>query len=377
MDLFDQIIMHPEQNTSLSVKKQHKVPVSSAQAAFNRALKKVEKLRKDTDGLRVLLDSALARHTLHVAPLEAEATRLRGQLLDLLYPFHENAKALPKKDRWVLGGILRGLLDEVIGSDEEALERHKAMFKAINGEHYDDVVEEDMVATKRSIQAMFAEHGIDIDLSDVDMRDPEASARKLQELQARVQAEKERRDQQAAGRKKTKRQLDKEAREAEMEKARDRSFAVIYKQLARSFHPDLEPDETLKAQKEGLMKQLTAAYEARDLHTLLKLEAEWLSSNSANIQALTDEKLSLYTAVLKEQVSELEVEYHRIYAHPRFEPLMPYGMEAPKGLTREIDQRARELRMLSGTMHASIEKLKGEDALQEVLACTRMVAFRR
>lgn len=48
-----------------------------------------------------------------------------------------------------------------------------------------------------------------------------------------------------------------------------------------------------------------------------------------------------------------------------------------KGLTREIDQRARELRMLSGTMHASIEKLKGEDALQEVLACTRMVAFRR
>jgi hypothetical protein len=188
-----------------------------------------------------------------------------------------------------------------------------------------------------------------------------------------VQAEHERREQQTAGRKKTKRQLAMEARAEEMEKARNRSFSAIYKQLARSFHPDLEQDETLKKEKEELMKQLTSAYEAKDLHTLLKLEAQWLSSNSANIQSLTEEKLSIYNAVLKEQVAELEVEYHRTFGHPRFEPLMQYGIHLVKGLIRSIDHREEVMRMTIGKMHESIAKLKGKDALKEVRATIRMV----
>jgi len=373
-DLFEQTLTSPAESTSLSVKKERRKTLSSGQSVFNRSLKKVEKLRRDIDVLRNDLDTALAQHTLKVTPLEAEATKLRGQLLDLLYPYHKNAKALPGKDRRILGGVIRNLLDDVIGSDDEALERHKAMFKAIHGEHYDDVVDQEMEWTKNSINQMFAEQGVDFDLGDADLSDAEAVARKMHELLAKLQAEHERKQQQATGRKKTKRQLEMEARAEEMDKARSRSLSIIYKQLARSFHPDLEQDETLKAAKEELMKQLTAAYDAQDLHTLLKLEAQWLSSNSANIQTLTEEKLSIYNAVLKEQVAELEVEYHRTFGHPRFEPLMQYGMHAAKGLIRDIDHRELVLRMMIGTMHGSIEKLKGKDAIMEVRACIRTVA---
>ena len=373
-DLFEQTPTIHAEITSLTVKKGSRKTPSNEQSVFIRSIKKVEKLRREIDVLRKNLDAALARHTIKVSPLEVEATKVRGQILDLLYPYYTDAKGLPAKDRRILGGIIRNLLDGIIGSDDEALERHKAMFKAINGEQYDDVVDGEMEWTKNSINQMFAEVGFDFDLGDVDLTDAEAVARKMRELQEKVQAEHERREQQTAGRKKTKRQLTMEARAEEMEKARNRSLSAIYKQLARSFHPDLEQDETLKKEKEELMKQLTSAYEAQDLHTLLKLEAQWLSSNSANIQSLTEEKLSIYNAVLKEQVAELEVEYHRTFGHPRFAPLMQYGIHLVKGLIRSIDHREEVMRMTIGTMHESIEKLKGKDALKEVRACIRMVA---
>ena len=372
-DLFEQTPTLHAETTSLTVKKGLRETPSSGQSVFIRSLKKVEKLRRKIDVLRNDLDAALARHTIKVFPLEAEAIKLRGQILDLLYPYYTDAKALPAKDRRILGSIIRNLLDGIIGSDEGALERHKAMFKAINGRKYDDVVDEEMEWTKDSINQMFAEVGFDFDLGDVDLTDAEAVARKMRELQEKVKAEHERMEQQTAGRKKTKRQLAMEARAEEMEKARSRSLSAIYKQLARSFHPDLEQDETLKKEKEELMKQLTAAYEARDLHTLLKLEAQWLSSNSANIQSLTEEKLSIYNAVLKDQVAELEVEYHRTFGHPRYEPLVQYGIHLSKGLVYGIDHREREMRLTIGTMHESIQQLKGKDAIKEVRSCIRMV----
>jgi len=373
-DLFEQTPTLHAETTSLIAKKGRRKTPSTGQSVFTRSLKKVEKLRKQIDALRNDLDAALARHTIKVVPLEVEATKLRGQILDLMYPFYADAKALPAKDRRILAGLIRNLLDDIIGSDDEALERHKVMFQAVNGRQYDDVVDEEMEWTRNSINQMFAEEGFDFDLGDLDFKDAEAVARKMRELQEKVQAEHERSEQEGAGRKKTKRQLAMEARAEEMEKARNRSLSAIYKQLARSFHPDLEQDETLKKEKEELMKQLTAAYEAQDLHTLLKLEAQWLSSNSGNIESLSEEKLGIYNAVLKEQVVELEVEYHRTFAHPRYEPLMQYGIHLAKGLERGIDQREEMMRLTIGTMHESIEKLKGKGALKEVRACIRMIS---
>lgn len=319
---------------------------------------------------------ALARHTLKVVPAEAETTRLHVEVIDLLYPYFKKTKALSAPERHALGGILCELLDHVIGSDGETLERHKKMYKALNGVNYDDALDQDMELVRDGLNQLFAEEGLDFDLNDVDFTDEEAMARKLRELSEKVQAEQERAQQQPPKRKKTKRQLEMEARAEEMEKARNRSLATMYKQLARSLHPDLEQDEALKAEKEELMKQLTVAYEAQDLHTLLKLEAQWMSRNSGNIQALTEEKLDIYNAVLKEQVAELEVEYHRTIGHPRYEPLMGYGMYYRKSLPRDIDLREMQLRMRNGSLEASIMNLQGKDPLKEVKTCIRLFASR-
>ncbi|MCO5275587.1 MAG: hypothetical protein M9900_11810 [Flavobacteriales bacterium] len=50
-DLFGQTISPPSESTSLTVKKKDKELLSKGQTTFNRLIKKVEKLRKEIDGL--------------------------------------------------------------------------------------------------------------------------------------------------------------------------------------------------------------------------------------------------------------------------------------------------------------------------------------
>ena len=53
------------------------------------------------------------------------------------------------------------------------------------------------------------------------------------------------------------------------------------------------------------MQQITAAYAEQDLHTLLRLQLEWMHREDAGAGRLTSEKLRAYNEVLKEQADEL------------------------------------------------------------------------
>lgn len=83
-------------------------------------------------------------------------------------------------------------------------------------------------------------------------------------------------------------------------------------------HPDTETDPVEKSRKEELMKQVTSAYDEKDLATLLKLEMEWVSSENDHLETLSDSKLATYITVLKEQLAEIKHEEMIMYSHPRF-----------------------------------------------------------
>src|SRR5439155_24603602 len=91
-----------------------------------------------------------------------------------------------------------------------------------------------------------------------------------------------------------------------MEEARKRNIASIYKQLARVLHPDLERDNERQKEKVQLMQELTEAYRQKDLHTLLRLEMQWIENEGGHLDRLTEEKLSVYVEVLQGQVQGLE-----------------------------------------------------------------------
>ena len=103
----------------------------------------------------------------------------------------------------------------------------------------------------------------------------------------------------------------------------------------------------------------------------MRLELEWIVREQADVARLSDEKLAVYNAVLKEQVTELEEALQRVGEHPRFAMVQRHREQGPLaafGLLHRFDGpaiRAR-LREISDSLAHSIRALRSGDALAEV-----------
>src|SRR5262249_30845738 len=61
------------------------------------------------------------------------------------------------------------------------------------------------------------------------------------------------------------------------------------------------------------------------LHTLLRLQMQWIEGESGNIDDLTEERLSLYNGVLAGQVEGLEKRLQDMVFHPRYRPIFVWN----------------------------------------------------
>jgi hypothetical protein len=166
-------------------------------------------------------------------------------------------------------------------------------------------------------------YGKKVNLDDVDVNDPESVARfqaRMKELFEEFKHE----NSKDKSRKKSKKQIKLEEQEKVSDLIKNKSLRSIYITLSKALHPDTETDEALKNHKLELMKSVTIAYEQKDLKTLLRLEMEWVYKTSEHLEQLAEDKLKVYISVLKERVSELEVERQMIKQNPRFMNITDY-----------------------------------------------------
>ena len=114
------------------------------------------------------------------------------------------------------------------------------------------------------------------------------------------------------------------------------------------------------------MQELTAAYASKDLHTLLKLELEWIHREESDQARMTDEKLEAYSQLLRDQVADLEAEAAALPYSPRYLPLVQEV--GPFGISLQLDgeTEARRLDEVAVSLSATLTHLKTERALQEV-----------
>jgi len=133
-------------------------------------------------------------------------------------------------------------------------------------------------------------------------------------------------------------------------------------------HPDTEIDANLKGEKEEIMKQVTAAYELKDLSTLLKLEMEWVHKTSEHLEKLSDEKLEIYISALKQQASELEIEKTNLHYHPRYQQVSAYGRFPEKFAISEIRQNISELKRMGDNLNLYIRTFSKPNAKKEISA---------
>ncbi|MBF9224243.1 J domain-containing protein [Hymenobacter ruricola] len=161
----------------------------------------------------------------------------------------------------------------------------------------------------------------------------------------------------ARARRKTKAQRQQEAEAQADQKQLESNAKTIYRQLARTHHPDLERDPDKQAAKTAQMQRITEAYEADDLYTLLQLLAE---SGPADAEA--DDVLARYTRALQQQQNQLKQEMNELKYGPN-------GFVTGTGKKQEL-----ELRQLKRDLRAEAEyvqhvaRLIGEpDGLRDVL----------
>jgi hypothetical protein len=319
-------------SAGLVISKSDKKTLTKNQLEFNKLTQKIEKLQKEIEKKKLQFDAALKMYGNDIHPTQTEITKERRLLVILLWDVYKS-KSFSKTDQRHLKEIVRHNL-EIFIDELETMKLDDTIgeiFKELEGVSYDDLMSEEREMAKKEMEYMFKKAKFDVDLSEIDITDPEAMAKLMADAQQQMaeKAEKdfEKQQKRDAKKKKTSKQIEYEKLEAASEEMKSKNISTIYKQLAKLFHPDLEQNEERKAEKMILMQELTAAYEAKNLHALLSLELKWIHKENDHLESLTEEKLSVYLQILKEQAKELDYEKNTVFQHPQYSALVEkFGM---------------------------------------------------
>jgi hypothetical protein len=293
--------------------------LSPAQAEFNRLMAQLESARVKLERERVRLDRIMDALTHQLMPLIEETHRLDFELIMHLQNALSTYK-LTQRRRESLEDLLRerarDLVVDTCGLAPTQLETLQKLMGEIDPdwiERESEEMEEGFDYLRAMMEETAREAGIEMDLSDIDLRqNPEEGMRKLHERLAAATAAAAARP---LSRKQTKNQLERERKQRAVEEAKQRDLKTLYKQLAKVLHPDL------RANKEEWMKRLTSAYAAGDLRELLRIEMEWLGEESSNLAAAGDEKLKVYSLILKEQIDEVKSRTYTLKDEPQYSSL--------------------------------------------------------
>ncbi len=334
-------------------------PLSRTQVEFNRLMKSLESTKSSHAREQARLDEALATSIRELMPLIEDLNRANRDIIFCGHKALQTLKLSAKRRDWfadLLCGKAEDLLADPVGLSEEEIGMLESIVQELSPVEEEDSDNEKFDFLREMIEQTARDAGVDLDLGDLDPSgDPVEFVRAMRERLNAVAGMSG--DGQSATnnrpRKPTKAQAEKERKRLEQEEAKHRDLKSLFKQLAKAFHPDLEPDPQLKEHKKVWMQRLNTAYAANDLREMLQLEMEWLGEEATNLATAGDQKLQVYCMVLKEQIADLKRQTHHLPDEPQYGPLQRfrhpyYGTIAnPASIKRELrEDLARHREML-------------------------------
>jgi hypothetical protein len=325
----------------------------------------VESLRESIDSEQEKLDATLNFYAAEIAPRLARQAALQKELVRALAPLL-NPTFFPRKpERLEIRELLRELLDEIAKTERGLTDADlRAIYGTVHDLNYAEFERKTIANVKQALAKMFAEAGLEADLSELESATSEADfMARAEALTARVRKLKEAEMEAAHCGEAGHHSTGDEQLRAE-EELRKRSIATIYKQLARVLHPDLERDSERQKQKVELMQELTVAFRQNDLHTLLRLEMEWIEKEGGNIERLTEEKLGVYNDFLARQVEGLEHRLHELVFHPRYRPILVWEHRLAR--TMDGPKKARELDDSIGALEDAVRLMATAKTAEDV-----------
>jgi len=365
----EEIPLHHEK-ASLVISKPGKAILTKNQMAFNKLTARIEKLHKEIGKKETQFDAAMNIYSTGVHPMRQQIALHKRELLNILWPIFKR-REISKNDLGYLKKFLKECLEAIIqSSTDEPDAELKMIFRELEGESYEVVKVMQEAIMKEEVQEMFDDMDIDLDLNDIDITGKDF-AEKMAEAQQQMKEKAAREQQQYQHRqkqkKKTTKELEKEKLQQAVDEMKQKNISTIYRQLAKLFHPDLEQDAERRVEKEELMKQLTAAYESKNLHALLSLELKWIHKENDHLASLTEEKLAVYLQILREQASGLEREKYQIPYKPQYMVIIQeFG---PHATSQPLVFMNRELQHLESSiegMKADLINFRSANALKHI-----------
>ena len=355
-------------STGLIISKSTNKKLSKNQDAFNKLTKRIEKLQKDIEKKQSQLDLALKIYGTDIYTTKQLVTQYRREFVVLLWA-NFNTKKLAKNDQQNLKQIIREHLQiYLIELATEPDEEIKKIFNILESSNYDERLTLEKETAKQRMLADLEQ--MKADLSNIDVNDEEALLNKYYETRHKIfneEAANNNGPQQTNKKNKSAKQLEAERIQKEIDTIQQKNIGTIYKQLAKLFHPDLEQDIGRKAEKEILMQQLTAAYEAKNLHALLTLELKWIHKENEHLESLTDEKLAVYLQILKEQAQQLEDEKREIIYQPNYSVLaQTFGIGVQKYPVEIVQIHLNEVRETAENFKMSVADFSSDYALRYI-----------
>lgn len=361
-------------------------PLSKMQAKFNKLVARIERLRSEHQLNLKRWDKALADYVKRIHPLEVQAESQRLALLRILREIWTAPKGVSKKQRFALRDFSLmqiAHLTQGVPAQEQDLAAWETELK----EHALRQIknEVDTLQDNPEAQEELRSAGLDFSKIRPEMTPDEQFAEMMRQMSEANGPEKlfedvfgegadqtddfTKRDKPPQGKKATVAQARADRREAELAEARKRGIATIYKQLAKVLHPDLEQDPVRRAEKEKLMQELTVAYRAGDLHTLLRLELEFIHREQGDLIRLGEDKLKIYCELLTEQAKDLEEQGKMAHHDPRYVPLRPYVNPFFGSLPRwdEVEEELHEITWRLSETTQDLSGVRAKERLAELL----------
>jgi hypothetical protein len=340
--------------TPIVTKVKNKLVFTPAQATFNRHRKKIDKIRAHTEALKIDLEKALERYYSELLPFNREISNLITNFLFELMNLTKDPKALKKNQRKILENFIE---DDVILifnliPHTEVHEEIKKLHEKISG---------------MSSKEMFEDEGLgDVDFSELD---PDDDLNDIMEKIAKATCEardKQENTSQPPPKTKTKKELLKEQKAMELEALQNKSLSTIYKELAKELHPDLEQNPQVRKEKEEIMKRLTAAYDNKDLTTLLVIRSEWVDNESGSASCLSEETFKVYNSILKDQIKKLQFEHETLFMNPRYIEIFPFVSQDPLDPLGSLTKAHSESQDIFNEYTQRMSDIKGPGALKNL-----------
>ncbi len=264
--------------------------------------------------------------------------------------------------------LICDLADELI---QEGFYELKAIYNRYNHTDFDTEKQEmqsDMTdAMKSMLEEMFG-----FEMNDEDFSSPETMREALQQKFQAQQESNLHQQSKRTPRKKTAKQLEKEAREKEDAQNASKSIQEVFRKLVAVLHPDREPDETERERKTKLMQRVNEAYKKKDLLQLLALQLELEQIDQLNLNTIAEDKLKHFNKVLQEQLDELEQEINEIVLPFRMMlNAPPYIKFTPDDVLKALSRDIRKLKKSLKDIEREIQELQNPLTLKAMLKTLR------